>query len=256
MEQQTLQQQRQTRIQEKLRRELGPAIGTALADDDVIEVLVTGQGDVWLDRLSVGKERTGVVLPEPQREMVIGTIAAWHGLVVNRQQPLLKAELPLDGARFQGMVRPVSAPAFVIRRPFQRIIPSDQYIADGSMTAAQAALSSRIPSLAASLALGTVGLTLHDVLSASGSAIRVAATVAASGSVATGAVGVARAASQATGGGPIGALRGMGAGVRALSREALAASVPRLQQAGSHLQQQARATRARNNVGPQEEYIR
>src|SRR5262245_6600444 len=140
MEQQTLQQQRQTRIREKLRRELGPMICTALADADVIEVLVTGQGEVWLDRLSVGKERTGVVLPEAQREMVIGTVAAWHGLVVNRHQPLLKAEVPPDGARFQGMVRPVSAPAFVIRRPFPHIIPLAQYVAEGSMTAEQAAV--------------------------------------------------------------------------------------------------------------------
>ena len=116
-------------------------------------------------------------------------------------------------------------------------------------------LSSRIPSLAASLALGTVGLSLHDVLGATGSAIRVAATVAAAGPVAAGTVGVAR-ASQAAGGGAIGALKGMSASVGALSREALAASVPRLQQAGSHLQQQAREARARQRGGQQEDFIR
>jgi len=100
----------------------------------VIEILATGTGEVWLDRLSVGKERTGVMLSEVQRLMIIGTVAAWHGLVVNRDHPLLKAELPPDGARFQGMIRPVSAPAFVIRRPFTQILPLEQYVKDGSMT--------------------------------------------------------------------------------------------------------------------------
>lgn len=141
MEQQlTLHQQHQHRAHDKLRRELGPEMCAWLEDPDVIEALTTGNGDVWLDRLSVGKARTELMLDEAQRELIIGTVAAWHGLVVNQDHPLLKAELPLDGGRFQGMVRPVSAPAFVIRRPFNRIIPLHQYVAEDSMTPAQAAV--------------------------------------------------------------------------------------------------------------------
>ena len=134
----TLPHHHQHRAHDKLRRELGPELCGWLADPDVIEALTTGNGEVWLDRLSIGKARTELVLPEAQRELIIGTVAAWHGLVVNQDYPLLKAELPLDGGRFQGMVRPVSTPAFVIRRPFHRIIPLDQYVAEGSMTAQQA----------------------------------------------------------------------------------------------------------------------
>src|SRR5215813_10634134 len=127
----------QHRAHDKLRRELGPELCGWLADPDVIEALTTGNGEVWLDRLSIGKARTELVLPEAQRELIIGTVAAWHGLVVNQDYPLLKAELPLDGGRFQGMVRPVSTPAFVIRRPFNRIIPLHQYVAEESMTERQ-----------------------------------------------------------------------------------------------------------------------
>jgi hypothetical protein len=110
-------------------------------------------------------------------------------------------------------------------------------------------LATRIPAIAASMAMGAVSLAAADVFAAAGSAMRLVATAAAAGPIAAGTVSVARAASQAAGGGAIGALRGIGAGVGALSREAIAASVPRLQQAGSHLQQQARAARARNRGG-------
>src|SRR5712692_4495050 len=132
--------QQHARATDKLQRELGPDLYGWLQEPDVIEALATGSGDVWLDRLSRGKARTDLLLSEAQRELIIGTVAAYHGLVVNATHPVLKAELPLDGGRFQGMVRPVSAPAFVIRRPFNRIIPLTQYVAEGSMTPAQAAV--------------------------------------------------------------------------------------------------------------------
>jgi Flp pilus assembly CpaF family ATPase len=123
----TEQQQGRERVREKLRRELGE-LNCFLSDPDVIEVQATGNGSVHLDRMSTGKHDTGITLPEARREMIIGTVAAWHGLVVHREQPLLKAELPLDGGRFQGMVRPVSPPSFVIRRPFNRVLPLEQFV--------------------------------------------------------------------------------------------------------------------------------
>src|SRR5262245_4193421 len=82
-------------------------------------------------------------------------------------------------------------------------------------------LATRIPAIAASMATGAVSLAATDVFAAAGSAIRLAATAAAAGPIATGTVSVARAASQAAGGGAIGALRGIRAGVGALSREAI-----------------------------------
>jgi P-type conjugative transfer ATPase TrbB len=134
----TPQQQSRQRVLSKLADELGPDLCRLRDDPDVIEIQATRDGHVWTDRLSVGKQDTGLVLPAPQREMIIRTVAAWHGLVANRTHPLLKAEVPPDGARFQGFLPPVSPPGFVIRRPFNRILSLEEFVADGSITAWQA----------------------------------------------------------------------------------------------------------------------
>src|SRR5512145_1500879 len=117
----SLRQQRHAHLQEKLRRELTAPVCDWLANPDVIEIMANPNGEVWLDRLSVGLERTGVMLSEAQIESAIGTVAAMHDLVVHAGSPRLKAELPLDGSRFQGLLRPVSPPTFVIRKHLQQV---------------------------------------------------------------------------------------------------------------------------------------
>jgi type IV secretion system protein VirB11 len=134
----TPRQHRQGQLQEKLRRELGVAICQALVDDDVIEIIVNPDGALWWDRLSVGMEPAGVVLSEAQIESAIGTVAAMHDQVVHAASPRLKAELPLDGSRFQGLLRPVSPPTFVIRKQLQQVLTLAQQVASGTLTAAQA----------------------------------------------------------------------------------------------------------------------
>ena len=134
----TPRQQRQGQLQEKLRRELGAAICHALSDDDVIEIIVNPDGALWWDRLSVGMEPAGVVLSEAQIESAIGTVAAMHDQVVHAASPRLKAELPLDGSRFQGLLRPVSPPTFVIRKQLKHVITLEQQVEAGTLTTAQA----------------------------------------------------------------------------------------------------------------------
>jgi P-type conjugative transfer ATPase TrbB len=107
---------------------------------DVIEIIANPDGAVWCDRLSVGLERTGIILSETQIESAIGTIAAMHDQVVHAAAPRLKAELPLDGSRFQGLIRPVSPPTFVIRKHLPHVISLTQQVAAGTVTAAHAAV--------------------------------------------------------------------------------------------------------------------
>jgi type IV secretion system protein VirB11 len=102
--------------------------------------MVNPDGAVWFDRLSVGLERTGDSLSEAQIEMIIGTVAHWHGVVVHRDAPRLRAELPLDGSRFQGLLRPVSPPMFVIRKQLQQVITLEQQVTAGTLTTSQAAV--------------------------------------------------------------------------------------------------------------------
>jgi len=116
-------------------------------------------------------------------------------------------------------------------------------------------LAHQIPALAGSLAMGTVGMTFHDVLGATSSAVRVAivgmaapAAVGAATGVARGTLGIAQTVAQVNGGGVRGIMNGARAGAGALSQEALLATVPRLQQASARLQKQAKGARLRNGT--------
>jgi type IV secretion system protein TrbL len=123
-------------------------------------------------------------------------------------------------------------------------------------------LAMRIPHLAASVTTGVSSLGMGDVLAASGTAIRAATIIGAGAagavggtSAVSGAVSIGQARAAAAGGGIRGAISGFAAGAGALSREALAAAVPRLHQSSTRLQQQAKEARAQRNIGPPENYI-
>ena len=131
-------QQRLAHLSEKLRRELGPIVVDALTDPDVIEIMVNPGGEVWLERVSSGMQPTGVVLPESQIELAIGTVAALLDQVINKDYPRLQGELPLDGSRFQGMIPPVSRPTFVIRKPARLLYRLPDYVEAGILEAWQA----------------------------------------------------------------------------------------------------------------------
>jgi type IV secretion system protein VirB11 len=136
----TPRQQQQALQRDKLQQELTPTIRNGLEDDDVIEIMANPNGEIWFDRLSCGVERTSIVFSEAQIEMIIGTIAHWHGVVVHRDAPRLRAELPLDGSRFQGLLRPVSPPTFVIRKHLKQVISLDEQVTAGTLTSAQAGI--------------------------------------------------------------------------------------------------------------------
>ena len=59
-----------------LRTAMGPAIGAALADPLVIEVMVNPDGALRLDRLGSGRCDTGEVLEPAQVERIIRLVAS------------------------------------------------------------------------------------------------------------------------------------------------------------------------------------
>lgn len=123
------------RMLEKLKRELGPAVLEALETEDVTEIMANPDGGLWIERLERGMERAGD-FSAGRAAALIGTLAAWHGLVADEEAPTLACELPLAGARFQGWLPPVSdAPAFCIRRPAARALCLERCAADGALTA-------------------------------------------------------------------------------------------------------------------------
>ena len=92
-----------------LRTAMGPLIAAALEDPDVVEVMLNPDRTLWVDRLSSGRAPMGVELSEADGERIIRLVAAHVGAEVHRGQPLLSAELPETGERFEGILPPAAA---------------------------------------------------------------------------------------------------------------------------------------------------
>jgi len=101
-----------------LRTAMGPAIALALDEPDVVEVLVNPDGRLWLDRHGSGRADTGVVLTPHEAERIICLVASHVRAEANGSSPIVSAELPETGERFEGLLPPVAlAACFAIRKP-------------------------------------------------------------------------------------------------------------------------------------------
>ena len=122
-----------------LRTAMGPEIAAALEDPQVVEVLLNPDGTLWLDRLGSGRAPTGVNLPPAVAERIIRLVAAHVRTEVHAGAPILSAELPETGERFQGVLPPVvQAPSFAIRKRALHIMTLSRYVADGVLSETQA----------------------------------------------------------------------------------------------------------------------
>ena len=122
-----------------LRTAMGPDIAEALNDPDVVEVMLNPDGSLWVDRLGSGRKPLGVSLTPADGERIIRLVAAHVGAEVHAGKPLLSAELPETGERFEGALPPVTpGPVFALRKRAVGLIRLDAYVADGILTEAQA----------------------------------------------------------------------------------------------------------------------
>ncbi|MBL27692.1 MAG: P-type conjugative transfer ATPase TrbB [Rhodospirillaceae bacterium] len=122
-----------------LRTAMGPAIGAALADPTVIEVMVNPDGSLRLDRFGEGRVDTGERLKPAEVERIIRLVASHLRVEVHANNPVVSAELPETGERFEGLLPPVSlAPCFAIRKPAAKVYTLADYVADQVMMPLQA----------------------------------------------------------------------------------------------------------------------
>jgi len=122
-----------------LRTAMGRTIAAALADPHVIEVMVNPDGALWLDRLGEGRTETGARLEAAEVERIIRLVASHIRAEIHAGNPVVSAELPEGGERFEGILPPVAlAPCFAIRKPAARIYTLDDYIRDRIMGPLQA----------------------------------------------------------------------------------------------------------------------
>lgn len=122
-----------------LRTAMGPVIARALEDPDVVEVMLNPDGTLWIDRLSTGRAPMGVSLSVSDGERIIRVVASHVHAEVHAGKPLLTAELPETGERFEGVLPPVvPAPAFSLRKRAVGVLRLADYVNDAILTAAQA----------------------------------------------------------------------------------------------------------------------
>ena len=109
----------QGRRRQMLRTAFGPTIAAALADPTVIEVMVNPDGRLWIDRAAAGRHDTGERIGSAEAERIIRLVAAHVRREVHDKAPIVSAELPETGERFEGVMPPVvhRRPALPIRKP-------------------------------------------------------------------------------------------------------------------------------------------
>jgi len=124
-----------------LRQAMGPVIAQALADRLVVEVMVNPDGKIWVDRIGEGRSFTGELLASADADRILRLLADHAGEVVTRDRPRISATLPETGERFQGAFMPiVSSPTFAIRKRPEVVFMLDDYVEQGILDPAMAAV--------------------------------------------------------------------------------------------------------------------
>ena len=127
------------RRRQMLRTAFGPVIAAALADPDVIEVMLNPDGRLWLDKMGSGRIDTGTTIANAEAERIIRLVAAHMRREVHERAPIVSAELPESGERFEGLIPPIAtAPCFAIRKPADVLYRLDDYVAARILSCVQA----------------------------------------------------------------------------------------------------------------------
>jgi type IV secretion system protein VirB11 len=120
----------QGRRRQMLRTAFGPTIAAALADPSVIEVMVNPDGRLWIERAAVGRVDSGERIGSSEAERIIRLVAAHVRREVTDKAPIVSAELPETGERFEGVMPPVApAPCFAVRKPADVLYRLSDYVA-------------------------------------------------------------------------------------------------------------------------------
>jgi len=129
------------RLTTMLSSALGEKVLRYLEDDSVIELMLNPDGKLWVDQLGIGRSFSGYAFSPEDAERVIFIVARAMKSVCSKDSPILSGELPIAGARFQGMLPPVVPnPSFTIRKKALKIFSLEDYVEQGVMDKYQAFL--------------------------------------------------------------------------------------------------------------------
>ena len=122
---------------------LGATIRDALEDGSVTDILANADGTLWIDRHGLGRVQAQEILSAKDAERIIRLISSWTGTNCSAKLPIISAELPLRGERFEGLLPPVvTSPSFAIRKPATKIFTLLDYVEAGIMDAEAARIVS------------------------------------------------------------------------------------------------------------------
>ena len=129
--------ERSERINRKLHRELGDTILAALADTEVIEVMLNPDGCLWVEYFGKKMEKVGE-MSAASAEALMATLSATLNTTITREHPIIECELPIDGSRFEGLIPPIVArPTFTIRKKASVVFTLEDYVSQHIMTELQ-----------------------------------------------------------------------------------------------------------------------
>lgn len=127
------------RTETMLKTAMGQTVASALADPTVIEIMLNPDGQLWIERHGQGRINSGETMKPSEAERVIRLVGSHIGQDVTRAFPIVSAELPGGGERFEGVLVPVAmAPSFTIRKPAAVVFTLKDYVGSGIMTSVQA----------------------------------------------------------------------------------------------------------------------
>lgn len=124
-----------TRLSAMLRTAFCAGVREALEDPATIEIMANPDGTVWIERAGIGVDLAGFSLAGEDRERVIRLVASSLGETISKSAPVISAELPGSGERFEGIMPPVStAPCFSIRKASETAFTLDDYAEAGTLS--------------------------------------------------------------------------------------------------------------------------
>lgn len=133
----TGQDEHKRRMNDLLVSTLGEQVTPLLADSSVTEIMLNPDGTLWVEQLGQPMRCFGRMAAN-DAERFISVVASTLQTQIDRENPILECELPLDGSRFEALVPPVvSAPTFTIRKKAIRVFTLTDYMASGIMSAKQ-----------------------------------------------------------------------------------------------------------------------
>lgn len=128
----------QARLLKLLRASLGPEMIECLDDPAVTEISINSDGQVWIDKVALGRERLGITVAADDTSRILSIVADAKGEEIGDTNPSFDAILPGHGYRFIGTLPPMTpGPSLTIRKKPGRVITLEEYEAAGILTRRQ-----------------------------------------------------------------------------------------------------------------------